>query len=269
MPADPQPAATVILIRDAGLELEVLLIERHPRSDFLPDFYVFPGGRVEGSDAGLVDRVHGLGAKEAAARIPSVAPEAALSFFVAAIRETFEESGILLARRQGEPALIDAEAALGMARHRIALQAGELDFRSFIEAEDLELAADALSVHAHWITPEAVPRRFDTLFFCAIAPAGQLAVHDGIETTSHLWIRPEVALEQAAKRERQIIFPTASNLRTLCGLNSSEAAMAASRSRPVVPILPSVQLREGKRVLVIREDAGYDVTEEALPGSGA
>ncbi|MFQ5699432.1 MAG: NUDIX domain-containing protein [Myxococcota bacterium] len=269
MSATPQPAATVILVRDAGSGPEVLLIERHPRSDFLPDFYVFPGGRVEEGDAALTERVHGVSREQAAARIPSVAPEAALSFFVAAIRETFEEAGILLARRRGANDLIDAEATRDLARHRLALQAGDLDFGRFVEAEDLELAADALSVHAHWITPEAVPRRFDTLFFCAVAPPGQLAVHDGVETTSHVWIRPQEALEQAEKGERQIIFPTASNLRTLCGWTRAREAMAASRRRPVVAVLPSVETREGRRMLVIRPDAGYEITCEALPESGA
>ena len=262
MVTQPQPAATVILLRDASPSPEVLMIERHSRSEFLPDMYVFPGGRVDEEDHALADRITGI---DPAALLPQFEPDRAPAFFVAAIRETFEEAGILLARRAGEARFIDTAAADALSRHRLDVQSGELSFRALVEREKLELAADCLSVHAHWITPEGVARRFDTVFFAAIAPPGQLAAHDGVEATDHLWIRPEEALDQMRAAERRIIFPTASNLRTVCGFEDARAALESSRARPVVPVRPKLVERDGKRLLAIPEEAGYPITEEPLP----
>jgi 8-oxo-dGTP pyrophosphatase MutT (NUDIX family) len=262
MAVQPQPAATVILLRDASPSPEVLLIERHSKSEFMPDLYVFPGGRVEDQDRALADRVRGV---DAGALAPQFEPDRALPFFVAAIRETFEEAGILLARRGGEAAFVDADRARALARHRLDVQSGKLSFPELVEREGLELAADSLSVHAHWITPEMAPRRFDTVFFAAIAPPGQLAAHDGVEATDHAWIRPEEALEQMQRSERQIIFPTALNLRTLCGFDDAAAALTSSRERPVVPVLPKLVERDGKKLLAIPPEAGYPITEVPLP----
>ena len=119
MHATPAPAATLILLRDGEISPEVLMLERHARSDFLPDMYVFPGGRVEEQDRKLADRVTGVDAVSAAARIGTVPPDQALGFFVAAIRETFEECGVLLARRRGHSELLDADRA-----HRHSLGSG-------------------------------------------------------------------------------------------------------------------------------------------------
>lgn len=264
MPAEAAPAATVILLRDADPSPEVLMIERHAQSDFLPDMYVFPGGRVEEEDAALGDRVAGITPTEAAAALGLDQPRPSLAFFVAAVRETFEESGVLLARRRGKPELLDATRADALARHRIDVQSGKASFRALVLEEDLELAGDCLTVHAHWITPEFVPRRFDTFFFAALLPPGQTAHHDGIESTAHTWIRPEDALDELRAGTRQIIFPTACNLETLTGFASAAAALRASRARPVVPVLPRIMERDGKRRLVIPPEAGYPTTEELI-----
>ena len=265
--SEPVPAATVILIRDGARSPEVLLIERHARSEFLPDMYVFPGGRVEKNDAELARHMTGIGGARASELLNGIDPELALAFFAAAIRETFEESGILLARRRGEEALVGPDVAEALAPHRLAVQGGDESFAELIRAAELELAADCLAVHAHWITPVMVPRRFDTIFFSAFAPPGQLAAHDGIESTDHVWIRPEDALSQAAAGERQIIFPTLCNLETLSGFSEAHAALRASVERPVVPVLPELLEREGRRVLVIPPEAGYARTEQdaAIP----
>ncbi|MEE9281180.1 MAG: NUDIX hydrolase [Myxococcota bacterium] len=264
MPATPVPAATVILFRDGPISPEVLMLERHSRSEFLPSMYVFPGGRVEEQDHGLTERVTGLSAARARAAVPTVDEKLALGFFVAAIRETFEESGILLARRRGASELIDAEGAAELARHRLEVQEGSASFRDMIESERLDLAADLLAVHAHWITPEVVPRRFDTIFFSTLTPPGQLALHDGIESTSHVWTRPEDALERAERGELQLIFPTARNLESLVGFEDAVSALEASRERPVVAVLPVIRERDGKRELTIRSDAGYATTAEPV-----
>jgi 8-oxo-dGTP pyrophosphatase MutT (NUDIX family) len=261
MPAEPVPAATVILLRDGPVSPEVLMIERHSKSDFLPDLYVFPGGRVEEQDRALSDRVAGVTPEDAARLVTGVPPESAQAFFVAAIRETFEEANIILARRRGARDLLQPEVAREVARHRLSMQAGRTSLRDIVEPYDLELAADRLAVHAHWITPEPVQKRFDTIFFTALAPAGQLARHDGVETTDHVWIRPEDALEQMGAGNRRIIFPTALNLETLSGFRSTKEALEASRQRPVVRVLPVVVERDGRRLVVIPEEAGYPVSE--------
>ncbi len=263
MPVEPVLAATVILLRDGPGSPEVLMIERHSRSDFLPDLYVFPGGRLEEQDHALGDRVAGISPDEAHRRLGDVPPESAQALFVAAIRETFEEAGILLATARGRAELLGPDEIAEITTHRLEVQAGEISFQEIIERYDLELAGDRLSVHGRWITPEEVPRRFDTLFFAALAPAGQLATHDGVETTNHVWIRPEDALEQMRARKRRIIFPTAMNLETLSGFESGEAVLAASRHRPVVPVLPRFEERDGRRHIVIPAEAEYPVT--AMP----
>jgi 8-oxo-dGTP pyrophosphatase MutT (NUDIX family) len=260
MPATPQPAATVILLREGEKSPEVLLLERTARSAVLPAMYVFPGGRVEESDRALLDRLGRFRASDARARLTTVAPELALGYFVAAVRETFEEAGLLLARRRGHSDLLDADTASALQQHRLPVQASPARFKELIEAEDLELAVDHLSVHGHWITPERVERRFDTIFFAALAPAGQLAQHDGVESMSHAWLRPEDALDQARRGERQIIFPTACNLDTLCGFADATTALATSRARTVVTVLPRFVERDGQRVLELPENAGYRAT---------
>lgn len=265
-PATPLPAATVILLRDGPVSPEVLMLRRHGKSEFLPDTYVFPGGRVEESDFELADRVSGLSGAAAAARLGGGrSPREALAFVVAAIRETFEESGILLARRRGAHALVDAATADSLAHHRLGVQEGATPFREIVLAGDLELAGDGLAAHGHWITPEMVPQRFDTLFFTAVAPAGQLAAHDGIEATDHVWVRPEDALARARSGELRIIFPTFANLETLVGFRTAADALESSRKRPLVPVLPRMVERDGERMLVIPEDAGYATSFERVP----
>ncbi len=265
MPATPVPAATIILLRDGPTSPEVLMIERSVESEFLPDLYVFPGGRVDPADHQLADRVGGFTAEDARKAVPTVDAELALGFFVAAIRETYEEAGILLARRRGESELIDDATANALDAHRLAVQRGTLSFREVLEREDLDLAPDLLAVHAHWITPEVVPKRFDTLFFAAATPPGQQAAHDGIESTAHIWIRPESALRQAEEGTRQIIFPTSCNLETLCAHADVAAAIAASVARPVVPVLPKVESRAGTPMIVIPDEADYPTSAAALP----
>jgi len=257
MPVPPVPAATVILLRDGPVSPEVLMIERHARSEFLPAMYVFPGGRVDPQDSALSDRIQGLTERSAAALLTTVDPQHALAYVVAAIRETFEESGILLARCRGESELVDAERSQALSRHRLGVQQGKKSFRDLIEQEDLVLAADCLTAQGHWITPELAPRRFDTLFFAALTPPGQVATHDGVETTDHVWIRPEDALEEARSGERQIIFPTRCTLETLVGFKTAEEAFSSCQARPVVPVLPVLVERDGERRLEIPEEAGY------------
>ncbi len=264
MPAEPVPAATIMLLRQAQSSTEVLMLERHAKSEFLPDLYVFPGGRVDPGDHELADRVGGLTAAQAVERAPSVDPGAALSFFVAAIRETFEEAGVLLARQRGDSTLVSGALAAELSAHRLEMQAGKRPLRQIVEEYDLELAANCLSVHGHWITPEIVPRRFDTLFFTAVAPADHEATHDGIESSDHVWIQPAEAIAQAKRKQRQMIFPTLANLQTIAGFERVEDVIESSRRRRVVPVLPTLAGEGDDRKLVIPTDTGYPTTEEKL-----
>ena len=168
MPVTPELAATVMLLREGPVSPEVLMIERHSRSDFLPDLYVFPGGRVEKQDHELGDRVVGVSPEDAVEMLGEVPRESAQALFVAAIRETFEEAGILLASPRGRSKMLGPDEVREITSHRLEVQAGNTTFREIIERYDLELAADRLSVHGRWITPEEVPKRFDTLFFLAL-----------------------------------------------------------------------------------------------------
>jgi len=240
------------------------MLARHARSEFLPDAYVFPGGRVEDADHELAERVAGLSRGEASERLATVPGDQALGFFVAGVRETYEESGILLARRRGRRELLDAASAAALACHRLGVQQGDTSFRDLVLGEDLELAAELLSVHAHWITPEDSPRRFDTIFFAAETPPGQKAVHDGVELTDHVWLRPERALADFRAGRRHMIIPTWANLETLSGFPTTAATLAASRQRPIIPILPILVERDGRRRVVIPDDAGYPTTEELV-----
>ena len=262
MPSTPEPAATVILLRDSAVSPEVLMLERHARSTVLPDLYVFPGGRVDDQDRSLTSRLDGFSVHDLRLEVPHMDREEVEAFLVAAIRETFEEAGILLARRRGSPDFLEPEAVAPLLRHQLELQSGRMSFGELIEDENLELAAECLTVHGHWITPEVSPRRFDTLFFAAITPAGQTARHDGIEVSSHTWIRPEDALEEMHRGQRRIIFPTACNLETLTGFPDAQQAFEGSRKRRVVPVVPKLVENAGKRKLVIPREAGYSTTED-------
>ena len=262
MPSTPEPAATVILLRDGAVSPEVLMLERHAQSTVLPNLYVFPGGRVDDQDRSLTSRLDGFSMHDLRLEVPHLDREEVEAFLVAAIRETFEEAGILLARRRGSPDFLEPEAVAPLLRHQLELQSGRMSLGELIEDEDLELAAECLTVHAHWITPEVSPRRFDTLFFAAITPVGQSAHHDGIEASSHTWIRPEDALEEMHRGQRRIIFPTACNLETLTGFPDAQQAFVGSRKRRVVPVVPKLVEHAGKRKLVIPREAGYSTTED-------
>lgn len=256
-PALPRPSATVLLLRDGARGLEVLMVERHHEIDFVAGALVFPGGRVDEADASPA-----LGARCAGV---ATLPAEQRALRVAAIRETFEEAGVLLARRRGSPDLIDAEALRGIeARHRSALLAGDVTLAEVAEREDLELACDCLVPFAHWITPLFMPKRFDTWFYLVEAPPDQVALHDGHESVDSLWITPEGADAERSAGRRSIIFPTLLNLRKLGRAGSVAEAFAAARREPIVTVLPRVEQRDDTPTMVLPAGAGYEVVEAPL-----
>jgi len=243
-PPSPRLAATVLLVRDRAHGLEVFMVERHHQIDFATGALVFPGGKVDPADADarLVPRCGESLAADHEAR----------ALRVAAIRETFEECGVLLAH--------------GLAR----APAAEPDFAALIVREELVLACDALLPFAHWITPEVVPKRFDTFFFLAAAPADQRALHDGSESVDSLWIAPAAALAEAEAGRRTIIFPTLLNLAKLAQARDVADAFARARAQPVVTVQPSLAVgATGKRELRIPAEAGYPPLPPGLAKYGS
>jgi hypothetical protein len=181
---------------------------------------------------------------------------------VAAGRETFEEAGLMLARRRGGQEIVDAGAADRLVgEHRARLLKRETTFLDILRGEDLVLAADLMLPFAHWITPERVPKRFDTHFFLVAAPVSQLGAHDGAESVEGVWIAPRQALADAEAGARTLVFATRMNLTKLARYSTVADAVAATRARPVVTVMPKVKRTPEGRWLQIPAEADYGVTE--------
>lgn len=250
MPPPPAlPSATVMLVRDAP-RFEVLMVRRHHRIEFASGALVFPGGKVEPGDGDPAWTQLSFGSETLAE------PERALR--ICAVREAFEESGILVARHAG-----DAEWEIGprAAEGREAVARGELAFRELVSGLRLKLDLGAMVPFAHWITPAAMPKRFDTRFYLMTAPADQLAASDGFETVDAEWIRPADALRLAAAGERTVVFPTRLNLQLLAESTDSAEALARAAARDVITIEPSLERTPDGLRLSIPADAGYGAVE--------
>ncbi len=236
--AAPKDAVTVIVVRDApgtgsgGDRLEVLLLERHGASAFAPGALVFPGGKLDPTDAQLdPTRVRCTDPERWADRLGVAGADAAVAMLVAAVRETFEEAGILLVRGDGAaPAL---PANLAVTRARMAARDGAYDWREWLARHELVLDLDAMAMWSWWLTPQGEPRRYDTRFLVAGLPAGQAATHDEVETTSMRWIRPADALTAHAEGRLHVIFPTRRTLEQLAAHPDAASVLAAARSEAV------------------------------------
>ena len=273
-----RPAATVMLVRDApepdeeGSTLEVLMVRRNLNSDFVGGAYVFPGGSVDPADGGAEAEAACTGRSDAEASALLGVGTGGLAYWVAVLRETFEEAGLLLAERIGGPALLAGDAAeeARFAAERAAVNAGTRRFLDLCRDERLRLSVGDVHYFAHWITPLGASRRYDTRFFVAAAPPGQKAAHDAGETIAEEWISPRRALEGHRKGLFELIFPTIRNLQAISRFATSgelfEAAEGASRSVPTIE--PRV-VADGNGVrIVLPGDDGYD--EAPIPdGSGA
>src|ERR1700756_1849638 len=250
----PRPASTILLLRDskAAKEIEVFMMVRHYEIDFNSGALVFPGGSVDKNDEEILKRTELYSGGEGL-------DAAALSFRIAAIRETFEESGILLARPKRSTALVDAKRASEIeTAHRAALNERKITFLDMLAQNDLWLALDELVPYAHWITPEGMPKRFDTWFFLAAAPPDQLGAHDGRESTDSIWVSPREALEGGDSGRFKLPFPTTRNLIKLGKQASVNAALEDSRGRDIVTVMPVMTRLNGGRQLRIPREAGYD-----------
>jgi len=249
-PVTPRPASAVVLLRDGAKGgAEVFMVRRHVRSEFVPDAFVFPGGTVKSGDIeaerapDLCEPVH-MGGRTALG----------FGFRAAAIRECFEEAGVLIARRGAAPVAIGAADVARFAGYREELNGGTLALAGLCEREGLTLATDALLHWAHWITPEAFPRRYDTHFFLTEMPDEQEAAHDQLETTEGIWIRPDEALARFERGDLPLVFATINQLRELTNLES--AVSARERFSGVTPrtIMPRVVQRDGQDVILLPEE---------------
>lgn len=254
-------AATILLLRDSPAGMEVFMVVRHQQIDFASGALVFPGGKLAAGDSDprlpqLCSGAEGLATEQLALR-------------VAAIREAFEESGVLLARQRGTTKMVGPEQieVLGP-KYRKALDKGEIGIADMLEGEGLELACEALVPFAHWITPTFMPKRFDTYFYLAVAPSEQVAGHDGREMVDSVWLRPDVALAEAAAGQRTLVPATALNVQLLGEQPTVAAAIAAAHARPLVTVLPEVIEQPagytGPRLLRIPTNAGYQGGEFAF-----
>ena len=262
-PAEPKPAATVLLVRDIqGEGLEVFLIERAAKTNF-GGAYVFPGGKVdlEDSSGRLSDMCQGVSDENASAALGI--DKGGLAYWVAVIRECFEEAGILLAYRK-DGSNFDPEDEAENERFidfRNRLNDGEPVLAEMCKGEELFLATDRLAYLAHWITPKVEKRRYDTRFFIAQAPEGQEAIHDGSESVNSIWIKPEDALKQFEEGNLLMIMPTIKNLESICGYNNTKELLEDKNSinpYDIVTIEPKFFMKDGKYVGLLPGDEGYD-----------
>jgi len=263
-------AATVMLLRnasDARSGFEVAMLRRNLQSDFVGGAYVFPGGGVDPGDTS-VDYEHicvGRADADASAQVDVHA--GGLAFWVAAVRESFEESGVLLAvhREGGMIDLDDPTVAMRFAEHRRAVDSGERSLGEICQEESLVLTTDRMHYFSRWITPLGAPRRYDTRFFVAHAPEGQEPVHDDREVISSVWVSPAVALEKHAAGEFDLIFPTVRTLESLVQFDSADAVIdhAASMSG-IDPILPRVVVHASGLRIVLPDDHEYDAVTSRL-----
>ncbi len=272
-----RPAATVMLVRDArapsgGTSLEVLMVRRNLRSDFVGGAYVFPGGAVDPLDGGAEAEALCTGRTDAGASTLLGFASGGLAYWVAVVRETFEEAGILLARREGGPDLLAGDQEVErFVTERVAVNAGTRRFLDLCRDENLRLTVGDIHYFAHWITPRGAPRRYDTRFFVAAAPPGQIAAHDAGETIADVWISPQDALARHRAGEIEIIFPTIRNLQVIGRFATSAALLAAAEeASSAVPAIEPRVVPDGNGMrIVLPGDPGYERGAVPDPGDGA
>ena len=256
---EPRPAATVMLLRDGPRGCEVLLLRRHPRSAFAADMWVFPGGTVDPADCVLpAERWRGIDPELLAERFGS-APDLVLGLHAAAVRETFEEAGVLLAVTQGGERPQPDASSWSHVRSRLAERGSVGDWAAWLAEERLVLDLGALAYHSRWVTPLQEPRRYDTAFFVGRVPTNQSAVHDALEVTDQRWVAPSAALDLHARGELAMMYPTLQTLAALSAFGSAAEAVAAADQQPTIRSLrPHIEDGPGGVRVVHPDDPEYD-----------
>jgi 8-oxo-dGTP pyrophosphatase MutT (NUDIX family) len=258
----PRDAATVIILRDSPAGLEVFLVKRHGLSDVLGGAYVFPGGKLDASDLLLAEQAHldqDAGQLHAALAEPALAPELARGLYVAALREAFEECGVLFAE--------------GVAQHH-SLQLAEhikggLHFNQVLADLQLRLQTRAVAPWSRWITPRMpsiASKRFDTRFFVAALPAHQIASHDNVETTASVWLPPRLALQQYWDRAIEMAPPQIMTLAHLSRFADVASVLRSARQTPPALVAPEPFDDGGERVICYPGDPRHSLRSVAMPG---
>jgi 8-oxo-dGTP pyrophosphatase MutT (NUDIX family) len=252
-------AATVVLLRDCEGPVETFLVRRHHRSAFMGGAFVFPGGKLDRADRELPPaRWLGPAPGDAARALgEGVSPDTAIGLFIAGLRETFEEAGVLLA----EPAP-DGES-LTQARRR--LLRGEA-FAGVLASYDARLRLDRLVPFERWVTPEAEPRRYDTRFFLARAPETQVATADERETTTGAWMTPADAIDQSVRGHVSLAPPTLRTLEQLAEAQSVQAALDAASRRAPPTVRPLFRVIDERPTICLPGDDLHPERARVVPG---
>jgi 8-oxo-dGTP pyrophosphatase MutT (NUDIX family) len=257
----PRPAATVLPLRDGPEGFEVLMLRRNLRSDFVGGAYVFPGGGVDGADTGPLAESLVVGLNDAQASSRLGLRSGGLAYYIACLRELFEEAGLLVVCDQHGVAkgLGDGPTIERMALNRRRVNDKSLGFLAMMREEELLLDLRALEYMAHWVTPVGPPRRFDTRFFVTLAPTGQVATHDAGETVADTWVRPVEALAALERGEFEMILPTIRNLEEIAHFETAGEVLEHARSKDEIPrIEPHIVLEHGEARILLPGDEGYE-----------
>ncbi len=258
---EPKDASTVMLLRQrrnaAGEAIEILMVLRHPDNKFVGNAYVYPGGALDEEDCSpqMDAFCRGMDRGKAVLVMPDIPARKALGAWVAGIRESFEEVGILLAYDQnGSIVTFDKEDnQKRFSAYRDALCGGRGTFRDMLTSEGLTLAPDRVHYFSHWITPEPLPIRYDVRFFVAEAPERQDALHDGCELIEHVWITPQEALDAYEHGHFGIVLPTIMTLRELCSFRTVGDVIQSAENKNIPRILTKMT-RKGNAYVEIMPD---------------
>jgi 8-oxo-dGTP pyrophosphatase MutT (NUDIX family) len=262
MAVQPRLASTIMLLRDTeagtgeeqGKGIEVFMVRRVIQSDFMPDVFVFPGGSASAGDR-IAEQTEGICQSVAPTQSdPDGHTALGSGLRAAAIREVFEEAGVLLALRKGQILSITESDIPRFAAYRKEFQMRQGSLVEMARAEKLTLATNQLRYFAHWITPEGMPKRFDTYFFLATAPAEQQAAHDRLETSDGVWISPQEALEKSERGEFPLVFATIHQLRDLAAFSSVRQALTYSETHAVPTRMPILTLEQGEARVYFQDD---------------
>ena len=250
------PASTVLVIRDGLDDIEVFMVVRHHQIDFASGALVFPGGKVDESDLNPEIRRHIVTETEIS--------DKELSYKIAGIRECYEEADVLFANEQNEKEIISSERLEKLANWREEFNNKKGSMFDFAVKENIKFNLDNLVLFAHWITPEMMPKRFDTYFYLAESPKDHIGKHDGKESVDSIWISPKQALEDCLTKKRTIIFPTKMNLEKLSKFRTVKEALDEIKKETVVTVEPKIEKNEDGVFLTIPEKAGYGLIKEPI-----
>lgn len=258
MTGEARSSATVVLVRQGAVMPEVLMVRRHAKTAFGAN-YAFPGGVVDRCDCEVHARCQGPSASEADRRLS--VDRNGLDYYSAAIRELFEETGVLLARDVDRQWAFDDPAGRETLRDlRRGLNDGSLMWPGMLRDHELGLASDTLEYFAHWITPVSEPKRFSTRFFVAEIPDDQEASHDGAELTDSQWMTAREVLRANKSGQMKIMFPTFTTLEAIADFSTTGDVLAWARNegeQGVVALRPAIVSKDGRQTVVLPDEPGY------------